>query len=89
MYLLNDRLKQKVALQIEQEIAEAWFLKDGVLNHLQRYEEAIQSIERALQLNPIEACWLEKGILLSRMKRSEEALQCYRKVIEINPQNDD
>lgn len=54
----------------------------------ERYEEALASYEKALQMNPeLVNAWSGKGKTLDRLKRYEEALDLYDKVIQLNPDN--
>jgi len=53
----------------------------------ERYEEALASYEKALQMNPeLVNAWSGKGKTLDRLKRYEEALDLYDKVIQLNPE---
>jgi superkiller protein 3 len=56
------------------------------LKKLGRYEEALQAIDKALELNPDNSyAWNNKGIALRNLGRHEEALQAYDKALELNP----
>ena len=74
------------AIQIDPNVASAWFNKGNTLYSLKRYEEAIQCYERAIQINPNNAsAWFNKGITLSDLRRQEEAIKCFDRAIQINP----
>jgi tetratricopeptide (TPR) repeat protein len=61
-----------------------------VLVKLKRYEEALQSYDQALKLNPDDnQAWHNRGnVLTINLKRYEEALQSYDKALESNPDDD-
>ena len=72
------------------EISFVWFLLGNVLYRLQRYEEAIASYDRALELKPDDdQAWNNRGIVLDNLQRYEEALASYDKALELNPDDDD
>ncbi|NEQ81389.1 MAG: tetratricopeptide repeat protein [Moorea sp. SIO2I5] len=53
-----------------------------------RYEDAIASYEKALQLQPdSDVAWSGKGQALQRLKRYEESLATHAEAIKINPNN--
>ncbi|MBV6627943.1 MAG: tetratricopeptide repeat protein [Rivularia sp. (in: Bacteria)] len=67
---------------------DAWFYKGLMLKKLNRYEDAIASYEKALDINPLyESAWRSRGIALKYLKRYEDAIFSYDKAIEINPLN--
>lgn len=52
------------------------------------YEQALQTIERALELNPGDARgWSNKGVVLFKMNRTREANEAYDRAITQDPQN--
>jgi tetratricopeptide (TPR) repeat protein len=53
---------------------------------LKKYEEAIQSLDKAISIDPkfIDALG-NRGCALDCLKRWEEAIQCYDKILEIDP----
>jgi tetratricopeptide (TPR) repeat protein len=56
------------------------------LSELERYEEALESCERAIELQPDYAsAWNNKGIVLNELGRYEEALEAYDRIIELQP----
>jgi|GEM_PF-2088966 len=63
-----------------------WYSKGAALISLGRFEEAIESLDRALEINPRnEVTWNNKGNALSRLGRHEEAIDCYERALKINP----
>ncbi|MFP5273801.1 tetratricopeptide repeat protein, partial [Coleofasciculus sp.] len=66
--------------------AEDWFKRGFCLSHLKRYEEALVSYDKAIELNPNDApAWVIRGGVLYKLERYEEALVSYEKAIELNP----
>ena len=60
--------------------ANAWCLKGNALLELERYEEALQSFDRAINLRPdLSEAWQGKGSSLLRLNRGDEALAALKK----------
>lgn len=56
----------------------------------QKYEEAIESLDKTLEKLPrYTNAWLKKGDALSNLKRYNDALYCFDKVLQINPESPD
>jgi tetratricopeptide (TPR) repeat protein len=65
---------------------EGWVMKGYALHNLQRYDEAIASYDKAIEINPNDAdAWHNKGTALDELGKYNEAIACYDKAIEINP----
>lgn len=63
-----------------------WYGKGAALTILGRYEEALRSIDRALDINPMnEVAWVNKGNALTRMGRLVDALRSFNAAIKLNP----
>jgi tetratricopeptide (TPR) repeat protein len=57
-----------------------------VLLQLERYEEAITSLERVIQIQPEDyQAWYFRGWALLQLRRKNEASACFDKVIQIKP----
>ncbi len=57
-----------------------------VLAQLKRFEESLETYEKALELDPQAAdSWFGKAICLSFLGREEEAEEAYKKAVEIDP----
>jgi tetratricopeptide (TPR) repeat protein len=57
-----------------------------VLLQLKRYEEAIASFDRAIQIRSDEyQAWYFRGWALVQLRRNDEASACFDKVIQIKP----
>jgi tetratricopeptide (TPR) repeat protein len=53
---------------------------------LKRYEEAIASFDRAIQIRSDEyQAWYFRGWALLQLQRNDEASACFDKVIQIKP----
>ena len=60
--------------------------KAGALLDLSIYDEALETIENAIQIDPyIAKCWGMKGDILGGLGRYDEALHCYDHAIELDP----
>ena len=63
-----------------------WYGKGASLVLLGRYEEALQAIDKALDLNPHnEVAWVNKGNALTKMGRLADALRCFNAALKVNP----
>ncbi len=61
----------------------AWYNRGVAYSSLGRRQEAIDSYDEALRLDPgYAAAWNNKGIALSALGRHEEAIACYEKALE-------
>ena len=66
-----------------------WYGKGAALILLGRYEEALQAIDKALDINPRnEVAWLNKGNAFTRMGQLLDALRCFNAAIKVNPVNE-
>ncbi len=74
----------------EQITANYWSDLGFNLNEQGKYDEAIQALDKAINIDPQdEAAWNEKSYALHEQGRYDEAIQALDKAIEINPQNAD
>ncbi|CAD8158117.1 unnamed protein product [Paramecium octaurelia] len=59
------------------------------LQNLQKYQESIESFDKAISINPQnDRVWNHKGSALHDLQKFKEAIECYEKAILINPKND-
>ena len=66
--------------------AQEWFKEGLALINLGRYEEAINSFDNAIELNPdYHKAWYNRGSALRYLERDKEALTSYDKAVEIKP----
>jgi tetratricopeptide (TPR) repeat protein len=74
--------------QPEAASAESWLEKGNYLYEQGRYDEAAQSYDRCILLNPqLEAAWFNKGNALYMQGNYDKALSAFDKAIEISPQD--
>jgi tetratricopeptide (TPR) repeat protein len=65
----------------------AWQNKCADLYDQEKYDEAIQTYNQVIEINPSCAeAWYGKGIALSGLKKYDEAMKAYNLAIERNPQ---
>ena len=60
---------------------------------LEKYEDALDCFEKAIELSPNNLCksnaWTEKGLVKEALKDFDSAIFCQTKAIEFNPKNAD
>jgi len=79
---------QKEYFKLVEWSAEYWYKKGTALFNLERYSEALQCYDKAIQLEPDKGLyWANKGVALGNLSRYSEALQCYDKAIQLEPDN--
>ena len=65
---------------------QAWYNRGISLAGLDRREEAIESYDKAIAINPdYHQAWSNRGLSLLYVKRFEEAIESFDKALEINP----
>lgn len=70
--------------------AQDWFEQGYILFSLERYEEALASLDKGINLEPNNVnAWSFRGILLNIMSCHEQALQSYERALELNPNDQD
>ena len=72
----------------------AWLSKGNVLDKLEKYQEAIECYDKALEIvhNTDErwwGLWYNKGHSLKKLGENQKAIDCFDKALEINPRNTD
>jgi tetratricopeptide (TPR) repeat protein len=80
-----DRFKSSTVAKLEGLTATDWIAKGQVLDRSDRYAEAIECYDKALEIDPRSGAWWWKGKTLYKLGRFQEALQCYDKSLETNP----
>ena len=66
------------------------YFKGSSLAVLRQYEHALDSFDRALEINPKNDHYLySKGVMLELLEKFEEAVSYYDKVLAINPNYSD
>ena len=75
----------KKSIEIESKKSEYYLLKSEILNDLDRYEEALASINKAIEIDPVNSnYYLNKSTLLDYLKRYNDALISDEQAIKIN-----
>lgn len=72
------------AMEIDPNNGETWLVKGNVLSGLGRYEEAIESYDKGIEVNQGPKIWFKKGIAQSALGRYE-AIISFDKAIELMP----
>ncbi|WP_143288267.1 CHAT domain-containing protein, partial [Calothrix rhizosoleniae] len=68
---------------------EAWYNRGVALGYLEKYEEAIASYDKAVEIKPdYDTAWNNRGSALFYLRRYEEAIASYDKAVEIKPDYD-
>ncbi len=71
---------KSVAVKIYPFYVHAWNNKGLALYQLGRYEEALESLEEALTLNPdLGEAWQNKGLVLEKLERRKEAEEAFQR----------
>ena len=88
-YLVNEYLKQAhqySEMGNAREAAIAWNNRGAALGSLERYEEAVESFECALEFNPDDpTTWNNRGTSLGSLERYEEAVESFERALELKP----
>ena len=64
----------------------SYFKKGLALINLKKYEDAIESYNRAIELDPnFKEAYLNKGIAKFNLNKNEDAIECLNKAIELDP----
>jgi hypothetical protein len=72
----------------EQNDADRWAQSGYELMNQDRYEEALQALEKSIDINPGNSeVWRNKGVALYFLDRYEEAISATEKAIELDPRN--
>ncbi|MFN6440364.1 MAG: CHAT domain-containing protein [Nostoc sp. DedSLP01] len=67
-------------------VSEAWHNRGLALGNFGRFEEAIASYDKAIQLKPDDySAWNYRGLALANLGRFEEAIASYDKAIQLKP----
>jgi len=66
--------------------AEAWRVRGLALHQQGKTEEALQSFEQSIKMDPAaDKAWFSKALTLERSGRVDEAIKCYDEVLRLNP----
>ena len=78
------------AVQLNPDNAGAYFGRGTTYNDLRQYEQGIQDLSKALELNPNlhSNVYNNRGYAYNALRQNERAIQDFNKALELNPQND-
>jgi len=80
-----DRIAKKYPTHIYP-VASEYFDCGNALYWMSRYDYAIQSYDKAVDIKPdYHEAWYNRGVALSALGRNEEAIQSYDKAVDIKP----
>lgn len=83
---LNKALEQELQDEPSTLKSVIWAFRGEVLRFLKRWEESLESFDRAIELNPRNAlCWNSRGVVLTYLNQQREALESFTKAIELAP----
>lgn len=69
-------------------IENAYLIRGFALNRLENYEDALQSFDKAIEIDPKRLdLWQNKAYTLTKLARFVEVLQCYEVMTGIEPGN--
>lgn len=73
-------------MQLDSDLFNAWLNKGDTLNYLKKYEEALESFDKAIKIEPDNPkAWTYKGLTLILIEKTQEALECFNKSLEFDP----
>lgn len=71
-------------IELKPDFARAYNLKAMILKELKRYNQALETIDKAIEINP-KISWDNKATILMEIGFYKEALECVNKALEISP----
>jgi RNA polymerase sigma factor (sigma-70 family) len=79
---------RRLAVEQEPDIALLHLRYGSTLWLLERFEEALESLSRAIELDPNHpGAWRERGVVHARLRRWNEAIEDYTETLRLQPQN--
>ena len=79
---------EDITKDVQGESDVAWNNKGVILTKLGKYNEAIDSFDKALEYNPgVSNIWLNRGIALVKLNEFEEAMDCFDRALQLDPNN--
>ena len=76
------------ALRLNPAYHPAWGMKGNALFELGKYDEAMESFDKSLELHPSALVWYRKGLCFYHTRRRQESLRCFDKAMEECPAHD-
>jgi tetratricopeptide (TPR) repeat protein len=85
----HESLKFEAVDSLLNDIVETLWVKGNTMCELNKYDEAIECYDKAIELNPNNAdAYNNKGTVLSELRNYHQAIECYDKAIALS-KNDD
>ena len=83
--------KHKINIELTPSLADAYYYRGIILSEMNKHEEAVQELTKAIELNPLhDYAYMERGKALQYiLGKDDEILKDFNKCIEINPNNVD
>jgi tetratricopeptide (TPR) repeat protein len=80
--------KKHESPQVGEKTAVSWISKGSSLANLDRQEEALNCLDNALAIDPLNhIAWSNKGTVLVRLGRLAEAIACFDKLLAVDPRD--
>jgi len=74
------------AIEIDSQHGFAWYIRSLALAYLDRRQEALKSVDTAIQFANYAYVWHHRGDVMYDLKRYPEAIASYEKAVQIDPQ---
>ncbi|MEQ8537180.1 MAG: tetratricopeptide repeat protein [Coleofasciculus sp. D1-CHI-01] len=72
------------AIQYNKNSGIIWYNREILLGKLKQYEEALESYNQALKIDPYDSrAWNNRGLVLESLQRHDEAFKSYQKATAI------
>jgi RNA polymerase sigma factor (sigma-70 family) len=79
---------RRLAIEQEPDNALLHLRYASTLRLLERFEESLASLDRAIELDPnLPGSWRERGVVQARLRRWNEAIADYTEALRLQPQN--
>ena len=73
-------------MELNREFAAVWFSKGDNFGQLGKYQEAVESYDKGLKIDPNDAArWYNRGHSLRKLEKYQEALESYDKAVKLDP----
>lgn len=82
-----ESIEEQEAIQIAMDRETYLLERSRLLRTMDRFDDALKSVNEALGISEMPEIWLEKGNVLAAMGRPEEAIEAYDRVIKAEPKN--
>ncbi|HIK17911.1 MAG TPA: tetratricopeptide repeat protein [Leptolyngbyaceae cyanobacterium M33_DOE_097] len=84
----DEALKGDVNRNDKPTLTDIWVNRSAALWQLSQYPEALDSANRAVEINPKSAiAWYNRGVALLALNQPEEAIKSYNRAVKLNPED--